>query len=369
MHKLRWVIHIMLSVAACEVAADVYKYKDADGKWHFSDAAPKDIATPDVITVEKNQNDTRKNSAESGDLQEELTNKTQPGTPIETATLAVVKIETPYGTGSAFFVSDSGYLITNKHVVRPASAQMGKTVEDDLKKDDDALKRARDDLDTQSQQIDSYQVDLDNYRKRMNDAYGDNKTKMQQQYDYYSNRFDQMVDAYNNNKKIYDVMKSKLEAKHRAVSEARAANQFKITFKDNSTKEAKLVDLGKKEDLALLKIVGNYKTPYLAVASAHESTQGAEVYSIGSPLGFKDMVNHGFVTHIDNVHIYMDVKILPGNSGGPLISPAGNVLGINTAIYTENGKLESELFSMAIPISAAEEEFSSYWTPVAASTP
>ena len=94
--------------------AGIYKYKDKYGRWQFTDKPlndEKSQVTADKATSTKG----------STNLKESLNKKYKPRSKVDEATLAVVKVVTKAGTGSGFFVTDDGYLVTNKHVVRPAS--------------------------------------------------------------------------------------------------------------------------------------------------------------------------------------------------------------------------------------------------------
>ena len=107
--------------------AEIYKYQDANGKWHFTDSPPRDQETTAVeASRPKNQVSPDK------DLKQQLHNEFSPGDPIEEATLSVVTVNTKSGNGSGFFVSDDGYIVTNRHVVRPATSSQWKQQEAEL---------------------------------------------------------------------------------------------------------------------------------------------------------------------------------------------------------------------------------------------
>ena len=93
--------------------AEVYKWQDDQGKWHFSDKPPGDKETAEVIS------ETTKKRTTSSNLKVELYEEFEPSTSIEESTLAAVTIVTPIFSGSGFFLSGDGYILTNKHVVRP----------------------------------------------------------------------------------------------------------------------------------------------------------------------------------------------------------------------------------------------------------
>jgi S1-C subfamily serine protease len=83
------------------------------------------------------------------------------------------------------------------------------------------------------------------------------------------------------------------------------------------------------------------------------------VFAIGSPLGVGDSVSSGVISGYDNDYIRTDAKIYFGNSGGPLITADGKVIGINTL------KLMTQKFEgmgFAIPVRRAFQEFNKYLT-------
>lgn len=141
------------------------------------------------------------------------------------------------------------------------------------------------------------------------------------------------------------------------TSSGNLARRFKIILKDETELSAELVALGKDIDLALLKLEG-HTTPFLE-RSPIQPAQGTEVFAVGSPLGMKDFVTSGIVTRVEKDRIITDTKILPGNSGGPLVNSEAQLLGVNTQVLS-GGRLGSELFGFAIPIEKVAKEFEKY---------
>ena len=77
--------------------------------------------------------------------------------------------------------------------------------------------------------------------------------------------------------------------------------------------------------------------------------------AIGSPLGVSDSLTAGIVTKSSRDHLFTDTQILPGNSGGPLINADGLVLGVNTAVLSQNKNANG--LGMAIYASRVRSEF------------
>lgn len=115
---------------------------------------------------------------------------------------------------------------------------------------------------------------------------------------------------------------------------------------------AQVIGVDKETDLAVLKIDGD-NLPYLALGDSDELFQGQLVFAFGSPMGLTNSVSFGIVSTVarqlerDNTMIYIqtDVAINPGNSGGPLVNARGEVVGINTLIFTQSGGSEGLSFS------------------------
>ena len=131
---------------------------------------------------------------------------------------------------------------------------------------------------------------------------------------------------------------------------------FTIVLKDGEQLNARLVSTSEVHDLALLKLDG-YRTPVLLVAAGGRLGQGDAVYAIGNPLGVSDSVTSGRVTRLGSDQIVTDVQLLPGNSGGPLVNEAGEVVAVNFAKLTQGGNANYQGFGMAIPIGIARAAF------------
>ncbi len=120
------------------------------------------------------------------------------------------------------------------------------------------------------------------------------------------------------------------------------------------TFEAKLIGTHRLTDLALLKIDAR-DLPYIPLTNAFQARLGQTVLAIGSPEGLTHTVTMGIISapgrqpDLDQpmVYIQTDAAINPGNSGGALVDRDGNLIGINTFIYSRSGG--SEGLGFAIP--------------------
>ena len=142
---------------------------------------------------------------------------------------------------------------------------------------------------------------------------------------------------------------------HHVIAEA---DEILVRLNDRSELMATLVGSDERSDLALLKRAGK-NLPHLTLADSDALKVGEWVLAIGSPFGFDYSVTAGIVsakgrdlqseTYVP--FIQTDVAINPGNSGGPLFNLAGEVVGINSQIYTRSGGFMG--LSFAIPSNMA----------------
>jgi len=141
------------------------------------------------------------------------------------------------------------------------------------------------------------------------------------------------------------------------------ADSVIVRFSDRQEYDAVIVGLDELSDLALLKIEAK-GLPTLPLAKPDELKVGEWVLAIGSPFGLDFSVTAGIVSAMgrslptetnDNYvpFIQTDVAINPGNSGGPLFNLVGEVVGVNSQIYTRSGG--SIGLSFAIPISVVRD--------------
>ncbi len=136
----------------------------------------------------------------------------------------------------------------------------------------------------------------------------------------------------------------------------------KITVELNDGRkyeDAKLIGTDPDSEVALIKIDGN-NFPVLPLGNSDKIEIGDWVIAIGNPFGLSETVTVGVISAVgrSNVHIaayedfiQTDAAINPGNSGGPLINLDGQVIGINTAIFSQSGGYMG--IGFAIPINMA----------------
>ncbi len=134
------------------------------------------------------------------------------------------------------------------------------------------------------------------------------------------------------------------------------AGKVLVTMADRKEFSAKVIGSDQRTDVALLKIEGK-NFPYLKMGKPSEVKVGEWVLAIGSPFGLENTVTAGIVSALGRdtgdylPFIQTDVAVNPGNSGGPLLNLAGEVIGINSQIYSRTGGFMG--ISFAIPIDEA----------------
>ncbi len=137
------------------------------------------------------------------------------------------------------------------------------------------------------------------------------------------------------------------------------AKSVTVTLTDHRSFKAKVLGTDAKTDIAVLKIPAT-NLPTVRVGNPNNLQPGDWVLAIGSPYGFYNTVTAGIVSAKSRSlpddsmvpFIQTDVAVNPGNSGGPLFNTKGEVVGINSQIFTQTGAFEG--LSFAIPINVAE---------------
>jgi serine protease DegQ len=137
------------------------------------------------------------------------------------------------------------------------------------------------------------------------------------------------------------------------------ADDIQIVTNDGRRLHASVRGSDPESDLAVLKTEGN-DLQAITFGKLDGIQVGDSVLAIGSPFGFGNTVTHGIVSALGRNHlginrfedfIQTDAAVNPGNSGGALVDVAGNLIGINSAIYSESGG--SQGIGFAIPVSIA----------------
>jgi len=138
------------------------------------------------------------------------------------------------------------------------------------------------------------------------------------------------------------------------------ADEIEVALADGRKADGKIVGTDPETDLAVIKI-SLQNLPAITLGQAEQAKVGDVVLAIGNPFGVGQTVTMGIISALGRSHlgintfenfIQTDAAINPGNSGGALIDANGNLLGINTAIYSRSGG--SLGIGFAIPVTTVK---------------
>ncbi|MEQ1742364.1 MAG: trypsin-like peptidase domain-containing protein [Candidatus Nitrotoga sp.] len=141
-----------------------------------------------------------------------------------------------------------------------------------------------------------------------------------------------------------------------------AADQIEVALADGRKAKGRIIGSDPESDLAVIKIDLPGTIPSITFSRPDQAQVGDIVLAIGNPFGVGQTVTMGIVSAVKRNHlglntfenfIQTDAAINPGNSGGALVDVNGNLIGINSAIYSPNGG--SLGIGFAIPVSTAKK--------------
>ncbi len=255
------------------------------------------------------------------------------GSPIEHAKNSTVAIETPWGKGSGFFITETS-IVTNKHVVAPDRSQ---------------LDEIRHTVETGRKLLALEQEKLEELRRRL------------QRMEDGPSRRQLIIILQEREKELARVLPAQAESEARLKEMERplSTSDIKIFLADGSEYTAQSSQVSTNRDLALLSIYSARASVLKAAPGNSVLRQGDKVYTIGNPVGLRNTVTAGIFSgyrqreDTKETLLQTDAPINPGNSGGPLIDERGLVHGVNTLIIRD-----TQGIGFAIPIGTVFEEFS-----------
>jgi serine protease DegQ len=141
-----------------------------------------------------------------------------------------------------------------------------------------------------------------------------------------------------------------------------SADKIEVALSDGRHTKGRIVGSDPETDLAVIKIDLPGELPYITFGHSDQAQVGDIVLAVGNPFGVGETVTMGIISGLKRSHlglntfenfIQTDAAINPGNSGGPLVDINGNLIGINSAIYSPSGG--SLGIGFAIPASTAKK--------------
>jgi len=344
----------ILALMALPCSAKIYKYQK-DGVWHFTDSPPQEKIKELETMVETGK--TVPSPKSGGTL---LLKDYPQRSVIETATAATVAVKGGLGYGSGFFITTDGYILTNKHVIRTTEKQ-----NQSEKEANEAVTGRIENMEKkfadEKKQMADYAVELKQL-KHMADSERNRtrKKSYKSEYDYRLKRYETWKADYKKRHQNFlseeRTYRSQQADYNYKKSVANLSQSFTIILADNTELNVRLVATSADQDLALLKLDG-YKTPALQKYEARALTPGGALYAIGNPAKLNNSVTSGIFSGFEQGFIQTNAQIYPGNSGGPLVTDDGKVVGINTFKKITH---KFEGLGFAIPIQKAFQEFGRY---------
>ncbi|MCB1921781.1 MAG: trypsin-like peptidase domain-containing protein [Candidatus Competibacteraceae bacterium] len=320
---------MLILFSSTPAVAEMYKYQDEHGNWHYTDRPRPDVAQQPVEIVSKS---TTKNLS-TRDLKTFLQARFSPQNPLQEATLSTVMVKTSIGTGSGFFISREGHIVTNRHVIKLPEEKRDE-LEQSFADAKGKIEYYRKRLAWREQELEKFGKDLAQYQAYL-DSLPEGRGKAEKRA-YYQSKRDQYQELQRelaaDRREFHEVEREVTTKRREAdwkLAVSGATNTFIIVLKDGTELNASLSAVSREHDLALLK-VDQYQTPTLEPAAPYEITHGAPVYAIGSPIGLRDSISTGVISGFESSFVRTDAKIYPGNSGGPLVLENGHVVGVNT---------------------------------------
>ncbi len=256
------------------------------------------------------------------------------GNGIAFARKATVSIETPWGSGSGFFVSEN-YIVTNRHVIEFDKSKIAEFRE--------KVETARSLIDFEREKLRAMRKEL----QRL--ARGPSRSQLAL-----------IIEA--RQKELNKILprQEKGEEKLELLERDMQPSDIKVILADDSIHAANYVLVSDEYDLALMSLFSGEYSFLSRPPAGKKLRQGEKVYTVGSPVGLRHTVTAGVFSGYrkrdtdDQLFLQTDAAINPGNSGGPLIDEQGFVYGVNTMILRD-----TEGIGFAIPIEKVFDEFSS----------
>jgi serine protease Do len=253
---------------------------------------------------------------------------------IERARNATVSIETPWGTGSGFFINKN-YIVTNRHVVQF---------------DEKKLAEFRHKVETSRRLISLEQQKISDMKHKLQQLpKGPSKSQLAL-----------IIDAEEEELKKVQPTHEEGERRLARLERKVQPSDIKIVLVDGSEHVANYLLVSDSYDLALMSLFSGERTFIDKPPAGSTLQQGDKIYAIGSPVGLRHTVTAGIFSGYraqgkdGQIYLQTDAAINPGNSGGPLIDEKGYVRGVTTMILRE-----TEGIGFAIPIEKVVEEFRS----------
>jgi hypothetical protein len=313
------------------------------GLLYYGLSGDSDEISPEKSTqalASNEANDGSMNAVKNNRIENQLLKTNQPRNNIERARNATVFIKTSWDTlGSGFIVNRDCWCVTNRHVVE---LDVEETVNQAIS-DPELKMKLHQEIINRQQQIANLQ-----FKYRTLSFIGENSSQLEQlkrEIEQLQNEIKHLPDNYKD--QITDAVSD--------LERAALLEGYNVSLIDGTEFRVDEIVYSDNYDLAIFKLPAD-GCPYLRLNPDDNLEQGTRLYTVGNPSGLGYSVTSGIFSGYrgidENKYIQTDAPINPGNSGGPLITPDGNVVGINTLILKD-----TQGIGFAIPSAALEREF------------
>lgn len=280
----------------------------------------------------------------SGKLGQKIAQTHKPRNFIEKARNATLFITTTMGTGSAFFINESCYAITNSHVLEVDPERRIHEV----KSSGEFQSRIAAERTKIMAKIRELQVEYQIIYQEEG-IYSDRGKAIKSQIA----ELEVIADS------IEDWVLSEYKRELDDLQWNSRQSSFKVSLINKDEYDVFEYIASDKYDLAIFK-VPDEGCPYLPIGQSRKLAQGLKVYTIGNPSGLTYSVTSGVISgqrEFDDIeYVQTDAPINPGNSGGPLINEQGEVVGINTMVLRGTHGI-----GFALPSDLIESEFGHHY--------
>lgn len=307
---------------------------------YYGLSGDSDDASPEESVETLANNNESADEGENNRIKNQLLKTHHPRNNIERARNATVFIQTAWDSlGSGFIVNSDCWCVTNRHVVElDVEGTVNQAISDpklNIKMYQEIVNRQQQiEILRQKYRVLTYMGESSSEAEKLNKEIERLEDEIEDLPDNYKNQITEAVDDLERSGRIEGYTVSLIDGTEFRVDD--------IVYSD-------------RHDLAFFRIPAD-GCPYLQLNPNNNLEQGTRLYTIGNPSGLGYTVTSGIfsgyrATETER-YIQTDAPINPGNSGGPLITPDGNVVGVNTLVMKD-----AQGIGFAIPSSTLETEF------------
>lgn len=317
----------LLALSGAGVASDIYRYQDAYGNWHFTDEPPPGVEADIIPDIKTGSRRDGPSPRAADDLAARLEAAFDTATPLAQASLAVVAVRGPGGTGSGFFCNARGDILTEWRLLRGGG--------DDLKAApaagaelvglEEEVAGARERLHRMEKDLEGYERVIKNAEDPTARAWAE-ASRAELDARYQAEREALVVQEQELATRADELGVGAVSPGGAPLSEA-GVTKLDLYLKDGTALNARVVEEDAELGVALLRLDG-YRTPSLALDPEAGLAEGLRVFVVGRAIGLQDAVTSGTLTQVNRHELLTDAEPLPGQGGAAVIDEAGRVIGI-----------------------------------------